>query len=160
MTALVLPWWRERSRREQILLLVLAVLVLAITLGFGVLRPLAQARAEAADRLSVATVALGDVRGMAAAIRAAEVRTRPAEALPTIERVGSRASAAGLTTERLDSDAGGRVTMRVPAVKPAMLLRWIAELETADGIIVDRLAITRNGDQTIAADLALRDARR
>lgn len=160
MTALVLPWWRERSRREQVLLLIMAALLLAIILGLGVLRPLARARADAAERFAVATTALGDVRSMTTAIRAAEVRTRPAGATPTIERVGSRATAAGLTTEQLGSEADGRVTMRVPAVKPAMLLRWIAELEAEDGIIVDRLAVTRNGDQTVAADLALRDARR
>jgi general secretion pathway protein M len=160
MMAIILPWWRDRSGREQVMLLVMAVL-LVVTIGWlGILRPLAAARATAAERLATTESALGDVKAMTVAIRAAEVRTRPASNTPVIERIGSRATEAGLTTERLTSDGDGRVSLRVPAVKPAILLRWIADIEARDGIIADRVAITRNGDATVAADLAFRAARR
>ncbi|MFZ4109668.1 MAG: type II secretion system protein GspM, partial [Polymorphobacter sp.] len=41
--ALILPWWRDRSPREHLLLALLAGLVGIVTLWFGVLRPLADA---------------------------------------------------------------------------------------------------------------------
>ncbi len=160
MMALIQPWWRDRSGREQIMLLMMAALLVVIIGWLGVLRPLASARAAATERLAAAEGALGDVRAMTVAIRAAEARARPASTTPVIERIGSRITEAGLTAERLASDSDGRVTMRVPAVKPAILLRWIADIESRDAIIVDRLAITRNGDATVAADLAFRAARR
>jgi general secretion pathway protein M len=160
MMAMILPWWRDRSRREQILLLVMAAL-LAVTIAWlGILRPLAAARDAATQRLATAESSLGEVKAMTLAIRTAEARARPASNTPVIERIGARATEAGLTAERLAADSDGRVTLRVPAVKPAILLRWIADIETRDGIIVDRLSITRNGDATVAADLAFRAARR
>jgi len=160
MMAMILPWWRDRSRREQLMLLVMAALLAATIAWLGILRPLALARDAAAGRLATAETALGEVRAMTLAIRAAEARAQPAGNTPVIERVGARASEAGFTAERLTSDSDGRVTMRLPAVKPAILLRWLADVETRDSIIVDRLSITRNGDATVAADLALRAARR
>lgn len=160
MMALFLPWWRDRSSRERVLLLVMAALLAATIAWLAVLRPLAVARGAAADRLATLETALGEVQAMTLAIRAAEARARPASTVPVIERIASRASEAGLTAERLAADSDGRVTVRVPAVKPAILLRWVADIEARDGIIVDRLAITRNGDATVAADLAFRAVRR
>lgn len=160
MMALLMPWWRDRSGREQLLLALMAGLVVVIIGWLGIIRPLAIAREAAVERLATAERDLGDVRAMTPAIRAAEQRARPAGTLPVIERVGQRATEAGLTTERLASDNDGRVTLRVPAVKPAILLRWIADIEARDAIIVDRLAVTRNGDATVAADIAFRDRSR
>ena len=44
MMALLLPWWRDRSPREQLLLGTMASLLAMVTLWLGVLRPLAAAR--------------------------------------------------------------------------------------------------------------------
>lgn len=157
MMALAMPWWRDRSGREQLLLSLMAALVVIVIGWLGIIRPLAIARDAAIERLATSQRDLGDVRAMTPAIRAAEKRANPVGGVPTLERIRERVSAAGLTVERLASDGDGRVTMRVPAVKPAILLRWIADIETRDAIIVDRLAISRNGDATVAADIAFRD---
>ncbi len=155
MMATFLPWWRDRSLREQWLVGVMAMLLVVVIAWLGIIRPLAQARATAATRHAAAVMALGDVHAMAGAIRRAEGR-RSNSSVPLIELVSGRATEAGLTTERMDTGDAGQVTTRIAAIKPSALLRWIANLETRDGVVVDRLNMTRNDDETIAADLTLR----
>ena len=147
------PWWRERTDRERWLLAAMAALALPILLWLLVWRPLHAARLAAEARLADSVAALGEVRALAPAIRAAEARRR--DDRPLLERVGSHAGRAGLTTERLQADGDGAVALRIAAVRPALLLGWIAELQR-DGIVVDRLAVTRNDDSSVAADLVLR----
>jgi general secretion pathway protein M len=156
MMALALPWWRDRSAREQWLLAIAGGLVLAMLAWLVVLRPLAAAGAAAGARRAAAIAALGDVRAMAGAVRAAEARGRASTAVPLAELVGRRAAEAGVTPERIEASGDGRVTMRIAAIKPAPLLRWIADLEGRDGVVIDQLGIVRNPDATVAAELALR----
>jgi len=155
MMALILPWWRDRSPREHLLLALLAGLVGIVTLWFGVLRPLADAGDRAAARHASAVSALGEVRSLTGAIRAAEARHRPASDTPLLERVRVSASAAGFTPDTLESDGAGEVSLRISAIKPAPLLRWIADLEMRDGITTTLLASTRNADQTLAVTVTL-----
>jgi general secretion pathway protein M len=155
MMALILPWWRDRSPREQVLLGIMAGLLLVITLWLGVLRPLAAAGDRAAARHATAVAALGEVRSLTGAIRAAEARRRPASDTPMLERVRASASAAGLTLDALESSGAGQVSLRISAIKPVPLLRWIADLEQRDGITTISLATNRNADQTLAATLTL-----
>lgn len=159
MKALFLPWWRDRTARERWLVGVMAVLLVVVIGWLGVQRPLASARSAAMTREADATTGLAEVKSMGGAIRAAEQRAGTAPAIPLVELVSQRANEAGLTAERLDTSGDGRVTMRVAAVRPPALLRWIAALESGDGIIVDRAAIARNGDATVSVELALRSRR-
>jgi type II secretory pathway component PulM len=121
----------------------------------GVLRP---ADAEARHGRSIA--GLAQVAAATGAIRAAEARGAGNAGVPLIELIGERARIAGLTVEDMGASGDGRLTLRVAAVKPAILLRWIAGLETGDGIIVDRVNIARNDDSSVAVELALRRSSR
>lgn len=155
MMALVLPWWRDRSPRERIMLAVMAALLAMVTLWLAVVRPLGEASDRAAARHATAIAALGDVRSMTGAIRAAEARRRPGSDTPLIERVRASASAAGLTLDSLESNGAGEASLRITAIKPVALLRWIADLESRDGITATLLATNRNADQTLAATITL-----
>jgi general secretion pathway protein M len=157
MTA-IQSWWRGLTPREHLLLTVAAVLFVVIFGWLGVVRPLLQGRADAADRLATATYDLGEINARVPMIRAAEARARSTNAAPTIETVRRRVADAGLTAETITDDGSGRVSVQVRAVKPAVLLRWLAELETRDNIVADQVAMTRNGDATVAAELGLRRA--
>lgn len=157
MMPLLLPWWRDRSPREQVLLAVTGVLLLLVIAWLGILRPLASARTAAEARHAAAVTALADVNAMATGIRRAEKRTAATRDTPLIERISRRAAETGLTTERLETSGDGRVTVRINAVRPPVILRWLADLESRDGIIIDRVAINRNDDATLAVDLALRN---
>lgn len=156
MMAMLKPWWRDRSRREQWLLGVMAALLVVTIVWLGVLGPLTSARDAAAARHDTAVRALGDVEAMTVQIRRAERTASPTISVPLVELVGQRAREAGLTTQRIDSSGDGRVTMRVDVVRPAPLLRWLGDLKTRDGITTESLMAVRNDDSTIAADIALR----
>lgn len=154
MMATLAPWWRERSQREQLLLAIMAALLLIVGLWLGVLRPLAAARDAAAERLALAETELGDVRAMAEPLRRAEALARPQAQTPLIEQVRRRIAEAGLTAERVEA-AGDGVAVRIAAVKPVAILRWLAQAEGVDGMVVEQLQISRNSDDTLAVELAL-----
>ncbi len=151
-----MDWWRERSGREQALIAIMAVLLLVVMAWLGVMRPIADARDGAIARLATAEAALADVRAMAPSIHAAQSIPRPVGTL--IERISERVRAAGLTTEPLQSGSNGEVTLHIAAVRPAIILGWIADLERRDAIIVQQLAITRNDDHSVAVDITLTGA--
>ena len=48
-----------------------------------------------------------------------------------------------------------RVQIAITSARPGALLGWIADLERA-GILVDTLAVTNNGDQTVAVQMTLK----
>jgi general secretion pathway protein M len=160
MMALALPWWRDRSPREQIMLAIMAGLLIIVTLWLGIVRPLAVAGDRAAARHATAIADLGEVRRMTIAIRAAEARRRGRADTPLLDRVRASASAAGLTPDALESSNITEVSMRITAIKPVALLRWIASLEEQDGITPTRLASRRNTDQTLAVTIILAEGGR
>ena len=156
MMAMVLPWWRDRSRREQWLLGVMGGLLAVVVLWLGVMRPLGAAQAAAQARHVAAVTGIGEVKAMAAAIKRAEARRTPG--VPLVELVSRRAGEAGLTAERMETSGDGRVTVRIAAIRPVVMLRWLGEIEARDGVVVERAARTRNEDATLAVELALRSA--
>lgn len=147
-------WWRGLTRREQLLLTLMLALLVGVGLWLGVLRPLAALDAELAARQAAAEAALADVGSMGRQIRAA--RQAPEATGPLLERVRISGDAAGLTLEQLEKAGDGSVTLRIAAVRSPALLRWLAELESREGAVVERLSATRNEDASLAVDLALR----
>jgi general secretion pathway protein M len=156
-TAVIL-WWRGLTRREHLLLMVALALFVLVFVWLGIIKPLQNARADSAARLVTATADLGEIKALTPMIRSAEARARGAVAASTIDTVRRRVAEAGLTAEGMADDGAGRVTLRIPAIKPAALLKWIADFEINDGIVVDKLEITRNGDATIAVEMGFRGA--
>jgi type II secretory pathway component PulM len=70
--------------------------------------------------------------------------------------VSDRVLAGGLTVESMTTSGDGQVSLRIPAVRPALILRWIADIERNDGLLVEQVAMMRNEDATVAVDLVLR----
>lgn len=148
-------WWRKLTRREQLLVAIMLALLLTVGLWLGVLRPLAALREDVIARQATAATALAEVTDMSRQIRAA--RATAAAQLPLLERVRSSADAAGLTLEQLEKAGDGSVTLRIGAVRSPALLGWLADLETRQGVVVERLSATRNEDASLAVDVALRN---
>jgi general secretion pathway protein M len=157
MTAVIL-WWRALTRREQLLLLVAMTLFVLVFGWLGIIKPLQSARATSAARLATASADLAEIKALTPMIRTAEARARAGIAAPAIDTIRRRATEAGLTADGIVDDGTGRVTLRIPAIKPAVLLKWIADIEINDGVLVDKLEVTRNGDATVAVELGFRGA--
>lgn len=139
------------------MLWVLAAVALPILLWLGVFRPLAGAQAQAEARLAAAQRDVGAVRAMGAEVRAAEARGLSGVA--ALERVRRAVAAAGLASESLGEEGNGMVVLRVAAARGPVLLRLVAGLE-ADGLVVQRLSVSRNDDASVNASLSLSAAAR
>jgi general secretion pathway protein M len=154
MKALFTPWWRDLSAREQWLVALAGALALVVLLWLALVRPLASAREAAQLRYGVALAGLAEVAAAGDGIRAAQLRG--GSDTPLVELVSERTRSAGLTVENITTSGDGQVSLRIAAVKPPLLLRWIAEIERNDGVLVERASIVRNADASVAVDLTLR----
>lgn len=149
-------WWRDRSRREQRLLLVLAALFALVLAWLLVVRPLGDRLADARERHGAALVALAEARADAAAIGRLE-KARPAPLGGPIEQaVAQSASAAGFQLSRIEPDGTGRVTLAIEAARPQALFAWVGEMEASRGLIVERLTAGANSDRTLSVQLSFR----
>lgn len=154
MKAQFLDWWRGRSPRERTLLLVMFALAVATILWLGVYRPIGDTLSNARARHEAAIVRLGDVRTQAEALKALGKRRLPLPSGPLAPLITQSASEAGFVNAAIGAQGDRRVTVSVPAARPAALFSWIAGLE-ARGIVVERLSARANSDQTISVDATM-----
>lgn len=152
MIARLLPWWRERSVREQRMLIVMLALLAVTILWLGIYRPLQNGLSAARERHQLAVVRLGEVRAQAEAIRGA--RAVPAAPGPLSDLVSRSAAEAGFANATVAPQGDRRVSVSVPSARPGPALRWIALLE-GQGIVVERFGARANADPTLTVDLVL-----
>jgi general secretion pathway protein M len=152
MTAQFLAWWRERSLREQRMLLAMFALVAVTILWLGIYRPLQNGLSGARSRHLAAVVRLGEVRAQAEALRAGGRRAAPAG--PLAELVSRSAADSGFGNATVAPQGDRRVSVSIPSARPASVLRWVAGLE-AQGMIVERFNARANADPTLTVDLVL-----
>lgn len=156
MTARLTEWWRQRSAREQRLLLVMLALVALVVTWAGVIRPLGDRLADARERHARAVLALAAARDQAEAIAAIERAARPPQGLAVPELVSRAAADAGFTAAAIMPEGPARVTVAIGAVRAQAFFGWVADLQRRDGLIVDRLSARTNSDATLAVELTLR----
>ncbi|MBB4631919.1 type II secretion system protein GspM [Sphingosinicella soli] len=150
-----LTWWQARDVREQRLLAVLELILLAMLVWLAILRPLAAFRESAADRHSRIAAQMPSVRAAAAGIAAEGAAPARGEGRDIREQIAASASAAGLEFSATQPEESG-VLVSIAAVKPTFLFGWIAGLE-ADGVVADRVLVQRNDDSTVSAQIGFSD---
>lgn len=156
MIASLSTWWRARSRREQMLLLVLFVLFGITFAWLLVIRPLGDSLAHARERHSAAVIALGEARAGAAAIGRLERERRGSPAGAVERAVTESASAAGFQLSRIQGEGTGKVSLAIEAARPQALFAWVSEMETRNGLIVERLTANANSDKSLSAQITFR----
>lgn len=151
-------WWRERSVREQRLLLLMTALFVAVMLWLAIVRPLAAALDRARHRQAAAVTALAAVREQATALEALRksMPTRPTTPIATF--VGGQARAAGFSGFHVAAAGDERATITIDAVRPQAFFGWIARLEREQGLVVDSLSARANSDATLTVEARLRVA--
>jgi general secretion pathway protein M len=148
-------WWRLRTLREQRLLLVAGVLLGAMILWFGILRPLDHALADARKRHARAVLALADARSQADAIRGLQRIPPPSLPAPIQLLVGQLAGDAGFPVARVEPQSARQANIVINAARAPAFFTWIGELERR-GLIVERLSARANSDATLAVEVSLR----
>lgn len=158
MKAQFLLWWRERSLREQRLLLVMFALLAVTILWLGLYRPVQDALSNARERHQEAVVRLGEARAQAGALRALGKGTPSARTGPLATIVTQAANEAGFANATVAPQGDHRVSVSIPSARPAPLFGWVAAME-ARGIIVERFSARANSDPTLSVDLTLAGGR-
>ena len=155
MIARVTLFWFERSPRERGLIAVMLLLIAALLLWLGVVRPLDRSlmRAEARHQSAVAMIASTSAK--AAALKAERVKPALPQGSDVATRIRTSAEAAGFTLARVDPGEGDRVIIAISSAKSPALFAWLTQLEQS-GMFVERVNVRTNSDATIAFDATLR----
>ncbi len=139
-------WLAGRTPRERWMLIGLAVVAGAILLFYGVVQPLNDWRAAAAERRADAIEATR-------LIAAAEARLQPgatSDPARLAEVAGPLAEAQGLIVELSPGEDGG-LAFTAPQAPTAALFGWLAALESQHGIEAVAISVTENADATLQA---------
>lgn len=154
MTQRLLLWYRERSQREQWMVLAGGVITALVVCYFLVV-PLSEALDSAKARHADAVIALGETQVRVDAVKAAKAdHAAPLDA-PLESIIRARANDAGFALTNVAPQGSDRVQIAIASARPGALTSWIADLE-ASGILVDRLGTTDNGDRTVAVQMTLK----
>jgi type II secretory pathway component PulM len=149
-------WLAQRSPRDQLSLLVLAGVVLFYLVYVLAWRPLAQARAEIAQRNASAVQTLQRVEGLAAQLRQAQAGGAAPAATGNLTAVLNRSTAAvGLSVSRMQPNSRGEVQLRLEGAPLDRLLRWLHALEDEQGVLVLEAALSEAGGGRVNATLRL-----
>jgi general secretion pathway protein M len=154
MMAMLTPWWRDRSPREQLGIAIMLVLLAAVLAWAVLLRPLAAARQNAAAQAVAAQARLAQAQTLVTAIKARPAAT----AAPVMDIVNRRLAEAGLRPTQLEAQGQGQALLQITAINGRLLIGWASALEQRDGLVIDTLEASRNPDQSVQARLLVRRA--
>lgn len=148
-------WFASRSLREQRLVLVMLALLVVTLLWAAIILPVTDSLSNARTRHDAAVVLLAETEARVHDIKALE-RDRPAPlGAPLDSIIRDRANAAGFALANVSRVGDNGVQIGIGSARPGALMTWIAGLED-DGILIDTLTLTDNGDRTVAAQMSLR----
>ncbi|MBX9796316.1 type II secretion system protein GspM [Sphingomonas sp.] len=148
-------WFTALSPRERALIGIAALLLAGIVGWFGIVRPATIGLEQARARHAAAAQQLATVQGQLAALTPL-AKAGPAKLNAPLDTVlRERATLAGFTLSTVSAQSDNGVLIALPAARPRALFGWIAALE-ADGILVQQLQVTDNGDQTLSVSVTLR----
>lgn len=149
-------WWRGRTVREQRLLLVMFALMAIVLLWLLVVRPLGDASSRARERYADAALSLAEARAQARLIGQLE-RSAPASLNEPVDAlVGRSATEAGFPVASIGAEGQNQATLVLASVRPQAFFGWVAQMESARGLIVERLNATTNSDRTLSVQITFR----
>ncbi len=143
--------WSMRSGREQAMIAVLAVLIVAVLGWYGLARPLSHMADAAEVRAGLAAAKLAQVDDQSAALKA--VAPRGSGDLEAV--VAASAAAAHITLARQHREAAGDLAIGIDMADPPALFAWLRMLNDRDGVAVARLTATRAGESGVVVEALL-----
>lgn len=151
----MIAWFAGRSLRERRLILVMLALAVVTIVWAGVILPVRNGLSSSRERYTGAVVRLGAAEAGMAQVKAIQRRQPQPLAGALADVVRARAEAAGFALASLDVEAPDRIRTSIATARAGALMAWIAGLE-ADGMLVDALSVTGNGDGTVTAQMTLK----
>lgn len=144
--------WDGRTRREQRLLVAMALLMVAVAVWLGIVRPLNGWRHEAAGGRARAEAQLVEVR--AALVRLGPpadgaARTTDAQGLEPVLLQTAESAGLEITTAM---DASGRMGFRAANAPGSAAFSWLAALDTTHGLQPVSLSVVENADASLQVE--------
>lgn len=152
-------WFRGRSLREQRLLLVMFALLALTVVWAAIILPVTDGLSSARTRLDAATVLLGETEQRVKTVKVLEPQGPATPTNDTLDgTVRARADALGIALSSIGTTGDYGVQFSVASVRPGALMGLLSHLEDDEGLIVDHLSLTDNGDKTVSTQVSLRIA--
>lgn len=149
---MVMDWWKTREPRERILILIAAVLIVLIGAWYGVISPLANAKADARQGLATAIEDKALIDTALARLDTQSISTiGPAENFDAFRLdVTNAAQRRGLSIFRLQGNDDGGLQLIFNDVAPNDVFLWLEDISARPGGAVLRANITMRGDKVQA----------
>jgi general secretion pathway protein M len=157
MMSALTSYWGERSTRERVMLMVMAVLLAATLLWLGIWRPGVAAREAAQMRLIAAVQAREDVARQLAVLKSAPPPTAGSSIAP-VELVAAAAQATGFELSRNAAEGADRVAVEIASARTPALVAWLGALGK-QGLVADQVQMTPKSDGTLSVSLVLKRAK-
>ena len=144
--------WDGRTRREQQLLAVMALLAAAVVVWLGIVRPLTDWRDGAAWDRARAEAHLVEVRSALARLApeaGGEARTVDARGLEPLLLQTAGAAGLQLTT---GMESSGRLGFRAANAPAAAVFTWLGALDTTHGLQPVSLSVVENADASLQVE--------
>ena len=143
--------WDSRTRRERQMLAVMALLLAAVSIWLGIVRPLTAWRDEAAGSHARAETRLVETRTALARLASANDRQRTSAAGGLEPVLLQTAEAAGLEVTT-SMDPSGRLGFRAANAPGAAVFEWLAGLDTTHGHQPVSLGVVETADATLQVE--------
>jgi type II secretory pathway component PulM len=145
-------WWADLSRREQVLVMIAAVLAGVLAISLFVVKPVAQWRADAAQEASRARDSY-EMVASAAAMAGQAIAPAPQDAVPIRQAITMAAQDAQIELIRIGSESSGQIETQPAPVDGERLFQWLGALETQYGVTVAFADISSGGDGVVNAQV-------
>lgn len=144
--------WDGRTRRERQMLAVMALLVAAVAIWLGIVRPLDGWRDEAAGDRARAEAHLVEVQTAMTRLAPATGGEAPRSDAQGLEPVLLQtASAAGLQLTT-GMDPSGRIGFRAANAPATAVFGWLGALDTTHGLQPVSLSVVENADASLQVE--------
>lgn len=146
-------WWGGRTVREQRMLAVMGLLIVAVLFWLLIVRPAFAWREAAVERRAEATASLARIESglTARAPRTAGAAPSSSMSLADVEQAArAAAEAAGLAVV-LSADEAGAIGFDASGVTSAALFGWLAALKAEYGVETRGLTVIENADASLDA---------
>ncbi len=139
-------WFARLKRREQLSLLVLALVVGCYLLWILLWSPLVSMRDRMHEQNSATAAALVRVDTLVAELLQARNASGPGGQRSNLTAVVNQSTARfGLAVNRLQPGSRGDLQVRLENARFADLVAWLHQLELVEGLLLEEVAITQAG---------------
>jgi type II secretory pathway component PulM len=143
---MVQEWFRKFTQREQIYLLVAAVVLVLYILLMVIWRPLAGMRDNMAEQNAQVASTLMRVKAMASELQQLQSSGSTRRTRNMNQLINSSTTELGIRPTRIQPNSRGETQIRFEDVSFSQLVRWLHRMEYVEGVLVHEVAINQ-GDR-------------